>query len=250
MKNKKIISSALALSTVFALASCEYSDIGGNGSGSNRPNVGDNGTINVMLLDTGIGTDFLNEVADDFYNETGITVRVNSDSLIDEDLKNSMTLEDGVDDDIYMSGLTYNWIDWVNADTIEDLTDLCNEEYDDGSTINGKIAPAIRDLGKIGDHRFIIQFTYCPTGFVYNQDMLDDLYEKGIAESNGFPTAWDKLVKLAKDVSAADYKYNGSKTYGIVWGATDEGPYGHLQNALGAGRLFQISRIFRAGRRT
>ena len=224
MKNKKIISSALALLTVFALASCGNNDIGGNGSGSNRPNVGDNGTINVMLLDTGIGTDFLNEVADDFYNETGITVRVNSDSLIDEDLKNSMTLEDGVDDDIYMSGLTYNWIDWVNADTIEDLTDLCNEEYDDGSTINGKIAPAIRDLGKIGDHRFIIQFTYCPTGFVYNQDMLDDLYEKGVVESNVFPTEWDKLVKLAKDVSAADYKYNGSKTYGIVWGATDEDP--------------------------
>ena len=224
MKNKKIISSALALLTVFALASCGNNDNGGNGSGSNRPNVGDNGTINVMLLDTGIGTDFLNEVADDFYNETGITVRVNSDSLIDEDLKNSMTLEDGVDDDIYMSGLTYNWIDWVNADTIEDLTDLCNEEYDDGSTINGKIAPAIRDLGKIGDHRFIIQFTYCPTGFVYNQDMLDDLYEKGVAESNVFPTEWDKLVKLAKDVSAADYKYNGSKTYGIVWGATDEDP--------------------------
>ena len=224
MKSKKIISSVLALSTVFALASCGNNDIGGNGSGSNRPNVGDNGTINVMLLDTGIGTDFLNEVADDFYNETGITVRVNSDSLIDEDLKNSMTLEDGVDDDIYMSGLTYNWIDWVNADTIEDLTDLCNEEYDDGSTINGKIAPAIRDLGKIGDHRFIIQFTYCPTGFVYNQDMLDDLYEKGVAESNVFPTEWGKLVKLAKDVSAADYKYNGSKTYGIVWGATDEDP--------------------------
>ena len=124
MKIKRIISSVLALSAVFALASCGNTDNGGNGSNSNRPNVGDNGTINVMLLETGIGTDFLNDVADDFYNETGITVKVNSDSLIDEDLKNSMTLEDGVDDDIYMSGLTYNWIDWVNADTIEDLTDL------------------------------------------------------------------------------------------------------------------------------
>ena len=131
MKNKKIISSVLALSTVFALASCSNSDIGGNGSGSNRPNVGDNGTINVMLLDTGIGTDFLNEVADDFYNETGITVRVNSDSLIDEDLKNSMTLEDGVDDDIYMSGLTYNWIDWVNADTYRPLQRGIRRRLDD-----------------------------------------------------------------------------------------------------------------------
>lgn len=159
MKSKRIISSVLAVLAMFALASCGKQD---SGNGSNRPNVGDNGTITVMLLDTGIGTDFLDEVADDFYNEMGITVKVSNDSLIDEDLKNSMIIEDGVSDDIYMSGLTYNWIDWVNADTIEDLTDLCNEEYDDGSTINGKIAPAIRDLGKIGDHRFIIQFTYCP----------------------------------------------------------------------------------------
>ena len=98
MKDKRIISAVLAASALFTLAACG----GGNGSagGSTKPGVKDNGTINVMLLETGIGTDFLNEVADDFYNETGITVKVNSDTLIDEDLKNSMTLEDGVDDDI------------------------------------------------------------------------------------------------------------------------------------------------------
>ena len=151
MKNKRIISAVLAASALFTLAACG----GGNGSagGSTKPGVKDNGTINVMLLETGIGTDFLNEVADDFYNETGITVKVNSDTLIDEDLKNSMTLEGGVDDDIYMSGLTYNWIDWVNADTIEDLTDLCNEEYEDDINPGNSGGPV---LAKIKDRIFVI----------------------------------------------------------------------------------------------
>ena len=219
LKNK-MVASVLALSAVCALASCGDSGNSGNGE-SKRPSAGDNGEVKVMLLDTGIGADFLNDVADEFYNETGISVRIDSDPLLDDDLKNTMSTGDATED-LYMSGLTYEWINWVSSDTIEDLTDLCNEEYADGSTINGNIASAIRDLGKIGDHRFIIQYTYCPTGIVYNQDMLDDLHSKGIIDDNVFPTEWSKLVKLVKDVSSADYKYNGSKTYGMVWGATEE----------------------------
>ncbi len=211
---KKIAATVLCGATVFALAAC------GGDKDKDSHNAGDNGEINVMLLDTGIGTTFLDDIADEFYNQTGITVNISSDPLLDDDLAQSMRT--GVaTDDLYMSGLTYGWVDWVASDTIEDLTDLCNEEYADGSTINGRIASPIRDLGKIGDHRFIIQFTYCPTGIVYNQDMLNDLYKKGIAESNVFPTEWDKLVKLVKAVSSADYKYNKDKTYGMVWGDSE-----------------------------
>lgn len=122
-----------------------------------------------------------------------------------------------------MTCLTYDWIDWVAADTIEDLTTLCDEKYDNGLSINDKIADSIKDLGKIGDHRYIIQFTYCPTGIVYNQDMLDDLFNKGIAKSKEFPTKWSDLVELVKAVSSADYRYNGNnKVYGMVWGDSDQ----------------------------
>lgn len=205
---KKILALILALSTLLMCVACTSTKKGANGE------------VNVMLLETGIGSDFLKELADQFYDETGIVVNVNSDPLIDEDLANSMITGDA-QDDIYMSGATYNWIDWVVADTIEDLTDLCNETYDDGSTINSKIKSEIRNLGKIGDHRFIIQLTYCPTGIVYNQDMLDDLYSKGLVDSNVFPTTWTALVKLMKDVSNANYTYNNKKVYGMVWGDTD-----------------------------
>ena len=189
------------------MAACGGKDSGG----SKNPNVPDNGTITVMLLEKGLGKDFLNDVRDDFYNETGITVEVYGDPNIDENIKNMMLTGDAPDD-IYLTGLTYDWINWVNSGNIEDLSDLCNEKYDDGKTINDKIASEIRNLGKIGDHRFIIQLSYCPTGIVYNQDMLNDLYEKKLVDSNVFPTEWNALVKLANDVSNANYKYkNNSK---------------------------------------
>lgn len=206
---KRILATVLAAVSTISLAGC-------GGVGNN--NVGENGEVNVMLLKCGLGEDFVKNLTDDFYNETGITVNVFSDKLLDEDLSSSMPNNEA-QDDIYMSGNTYDWLNWVVSDTIEELTDLCNEPYADGSTINGKIAEPIRDLGKIGDHRYIIQVSYCPTGIVYNQDMLNDLYEKKIADSNVFPTTWEGLVKLAKAVSEADYKWNGTdKTYGIIWG--------------------------------
>ncbi len=221
MKNlfKKLAATIACVTTIFTLAACGGKDSGG----SKNPNVPDNGTITVMLLEKGLGKDFLNDVRDDFYNETGITVEVYGDPNIDENIKNMMLTGDAPDD-IYLTGLTYDWINWVNSGNIEDLTDLCNEKYDDGKTINDKIAPEIRNLGKIGDHRFIIQLPYCPTGIVYNQDMLNDLYEKKLVDSNVFPTDWNALVKLAKDVSNANYKYknNSKKTYGIVWGTEEE----------------------------
>ena len=226
MKNlfKKLAATVACVTTIFTLAACGGKDSGG----SKNPNVPDNGTITVMLLEKGLGKDFLNDVRDDFYNETGITVEVYGDPNIDENIKNMMLTGDAPDD-IYLTGLTYDWINWVNSGNIEDLTDLCNEKYDDGKTINDKIASEIRNLGKIGDHRFIIQLSYCPTGIVYNQDMLNDLYEKKLVDSNVFPTEWNAFVKLAKDVSNANYKYknNSKKTYGIVRG-TEEGSYGHL----------------------
>lgn len=206
---KRILATVLAAVSAISFAGC-----GGN-------SVGENGEVNVMLLQCGLGEEFIKNLADDFYNETGITVNVVSDKLLDTDLSSSMPNNEA-QDDIYMSGNTYDWLNWVVTDTIEDLTDLCNEPYADGSTINGKIAEPIRDLGKIGDHRYIIQVSYCPTGIVYNQDMLNDLYEKKIAESNVFPTTWEGLVKLAKAVSTADYKWNGKdKTYGIIWGNSE-----------------------------
>ena len=208
---KRILALALAAVSAVSLVGC-----GGGGTS------GENGEINVMLLQCGLGEDFVKNLADDFYNETGINVNVYSDRLLDSDLKNSMANNDA-QDDIYMSGSTYDWLNWVVADTIEDLTDLCNEPYADGSTINGKIAEPIKNLGKIGDHRYIIQVAYCPTGIVYNQDMLNDLYEKKIVDSNVFPTTWEGLVKLAKAVSSADYKWNGKdKTYGIIWGNSEQ----------------------------
>lgn len=210
MKNKiisAILCGAIIVGATVSATSC---------SGKNDKK-GENGEISVMLLEKGLGKDFLNDVADDFYDNTGILVNIDSDPSLDEKVKQDMDADDA-QDDIYMVGATYDWVKWAANGTIEDLTDLCDEEYSDGSTINTKIASSIRNLGKIGDHRFIVQFSYCPTGIVYNQDMLDDLYKKNIVDSNVFPTTWTGFVKLLKDVSSSNYKYDGNKVYGMAWG--------------------------------
>lgn len=208
---KRILATVLAAVSAFTLAGC---------GGNSDHKTGENGEVNIMLLKCGIGEEFIKVLTDDFYDETGIAVNVYSDALLDQSIgdqvKNGTT-----DQDIYMVNGTYSWVEWAYMDKIVDLTDLCNEAYDDGSTINGNIKESIRDLGMIGDHRFIIQVSYCPTGIVYNQDMLNDLYEKNIVDSNVFPTTWDGLVKLVKDVSASEYKWNGNKVYGMVWGNSE-----------------------------
>ncbi len=218
---KRFLATVLAAVSALSLAGC-----GGGGGTNSEKKIGDGGEVNIMLTKVGIGEEFIKALTDDFYDETGIVVNVDSDALLDQSIgdlvKNNMTSQD-----IYMTNSTYGWLEWAYLDKIVDLTDLCNDEIEgEGSTINSKIKQSIRDLGVIGDHRFIIQVSYCPTGIVYNQDMLNDLYEQKIVDSNVFPTTWEGLVKLAKDVSSADYKWSKAnssvtKTYGIVWGNSE-----------------------------
>ena len=158
MKNKiisAILCGAMIVGATVSATSC---------SGKNDKKGG-NGEISVMLLEKGLGKDFLNDVADDFYDNTGILVNIDSDPSLDEKVKQDMDADDA-QDDIYMVGATYDWVKWAANGTIEDLTDLCDEEYSDGSTINTKIASSIRNLGNIGDHRFIFHFSYFPTFIV------------------------------------------------------------------------------------
>ena len=177
--------------------------------------------ITITLIETGIGVEWIEQIRDDYFNETGIEVEVNSDPLLSDYLINAMALDGEVDDDIYMTGLTYEWINWVYNDRIVDLTSTFKQTYSDGSSMESRLPEALKDLGKVGEHRYVAQFTYAPTGIVYNNTLLQEMYSANKVSFNEFPTKWDDLVKLAKEVSNANYTYKGNKVKGMVWGDSE-----------------------------
>ena len=87
MKNKiisAILCGAMIVGATVSATSC---------SGKNDKKGG-NGEISVMLLEKGLGKDFLNDVADDFYDNTGILVNIDSDPSLDENVKQDMDYDD------------------------------------------------------------------------------------------------------------------------------------------------------------
>lgn len=212
MKGKKFLSIGLATMFALSFAAC--------GGGENSGNT-DGKTINVMLLETGIGTEWIEQIRDEYYNETGVTVNVESDPLLEDYLTQAMGMDGEVDADLYMSGQTYEWTNWAYSGVIEDLSDVFRSEYVDGSTMESNLPTDLKTLGKIGTHRYVAQFTYAPTGIVYNNDLLQELYKAGKISYNTFPTKWDDLVALAKEVAAAKYSYKGNTVQAMVWGDSE-----------------------------
>ncbi len=223
MKAKRITIALAALMVCGAFAGC-----GDNGGSNYRPPVVESDWVRttdntddiyVSAIKTGIGEEWLNKVAQGYTDETGVKVEVYFDKNIGSNINVSMSTNKNLDD-MYFCGNTYDWLKWAaqgKVASLEDVMDVAypNETLADGSanTLRKKIKSNVYDFGRYENQSYILQLTYAPTGFVYNEDILKQLgYET-------FPTEWSDLVKLCDDINAAGLKNKQGKTVRpLSWG--------------------------------
>ncbi len=167
----------------------------------------------VFYMETcGLGINFVREVASDYKRLTGINVRAIENSNVAQALANEMAVNSFVGDIYATLDLRHTWIQYATAGKLVDLTDMVSE--DDWRD------PIYNDLGTWEGKRYMINYTYNPTGFVYNQQYLDQIESRGEYTKGEFPTTWQGLIDLCEAVEASDLMRNGAKVKGFSWGAT------------------------------
>ena len=167
----------------------------------------------VFYMETcGLGIDFVREVASDYKRLTGINVRTIENSNVSQALANEMAVNSFVGDIYATLDLRHTWIQYATAGKLVDLTDMVSEEdWRD---------PVYNELGTGEGKRYLINYTYNPTGFVYNQQYLDQIESRGEYTQGEFPDTWQGLIDLCEAVEASDLMRNGAKVKGFSWGAT------------------------------
>lgn len=207
---KQASKSLLALLSVITLVSC-----GGTSTteeDDTEPAVTD--TLAICAYNGGYGTDWLEQLADDFFAETGILVTTEVDSTIINKMESQLKTPDY---DIYMSHGLY-WQDFANRDLLANLDDVYSSTLDDGRTFANTLVDTGAELSRYYNyeknetHYYKVPFTQGVGGLVYNVDMFKQ-YGWSI------PTTYDELVTLCatilKDTNnqVTPFAWSGDRDY-------------------------------------
>ena len=168
---KFIIPVILCFSAVFASTGCGKEDL--------------SNVLYIRFFNGGAGSVWLENLAAGFKNETGITVKLESDTRMTE---NALTLlESGRNLPDLFFALYTNWQYWVQKDWLEPMDSVYDGTFDDfniksvynGKTLSELLIPEFESYGYMGrtaaaktKNYYVMPWTAPCTGIVYNADML------------------------------------------------------------------------------
>ena len=179
MNKKFFILPLVAASAFLALTACDPS----NKRGENE--------LYITVYDGGYGTEWIDKVASDYQEKTGVQVHWTADQSIldrmDSELENP-------ESDIYMSH-DIRWQEYAEAGEIECLDDLYESEVEGtGRTFKQRLCGGAEEVSKLEDgHYYKVCYTQGAGGFIYNKTMF---------EENGWevPETYDELVTLCQTI--------------------------------------------------
>ncbi len=221
MRNlKKLIAILLILTLCFTVVGC-----GGKKGAAKLTGE----SINVVIQTNGLGTKWIEDVAEQYTYETGIEVNVQFDALVNSNLNTILTTDTMDCADVYF-GQTAEWPDWLKNDLILDITDIYTDSSDGKSLADRCIVQDYYVEGVDGSKRYgMIPLTMGPIGMAYNKKMMDYLchdvlkWEKG----HDYPTttkeleevmdALDKTVKEGKKKDLFTYESAGKSLDVKAW---------------------------------
>lgn len=216
MWKKKLFGLVLALAMVFAVAACTQT--AGNDdiqSGVSDEQIEetygnwDGKALEITAQNKGMGVEWLQQAATIFNRATGSEITVRPDETLNEALATYMMAESG--SDVYFSySSELQWVQWAMQGRIVPVNDL-GLNYRD-------------DMAKIGVYdgvRYIMPYVYPPTGFVYNQDYIDEIPSNGEFTQGKFPSTWQGLLDMCISINEQWNKIVlGQKVVPFSWGAT------------------------------
>jgi len=225
---KKILSFILSLITVFSFTACKKPNQ--NSSGGEQPGGSQStetnkeeftakyGTwtdqaIEVKAIDKGLGTEWLKDAAREFNKNTGSKIQVKADESLNDSIASAIQSDNNASDIYFTFSAELQWVQWAVGEYIVPLDDI-KEEL---SYKNEQYAK----LGVYEDSRYIMPYVYSPTGFVYNQEYIDEIPSHGEFTKGTFPQTWQGLLDLCYSINNNWNKVTlGQKVVPLTWGAS------------------------------
>ena len=168
--------------------------------------------LEVTALDKGLGTEWLKDAARTFNKGTGSKITVKADEQLAERLA-TVVPTDGCSDIYFSFSAELQWIEWALAGNIESLADISDhisyrsEQY--------------AKLGVYNDTRYIMPYVYPPTGFVYNEEYINEIPSYGEFTKGTFPTSWQGLLDMCYSINNNWKKTAlGQQVVPLSWGAS------------------------------
>ncbi len=219
-----LVSSVIVATTAFAGCSGKTNDSGSSNGGDKKDTdwvrtTDNTDDIYVSCLTCGLGESWLTKVAQSYEDETGVHVEVYFDPQLGNNVTQAMNINKNLDD-MYICSEIYTWVKWAAQGKLESLEGIMDIAYPgetaaDGSnmTLRKKIKSTVAPLGVYNEKTYIINYTYAPTGIVYNADLFEEL---GYSE---FPKTWSELLEACKKIiETKPTNKNGKVIKPFSWG--------------------------------
>ena len=169
-------------------------------------------TLEVTALDKGLGTEWIKDAARTFNKGTGAKITVKADEQLNDRLA-SVVPTDNCSDIYFSFSAELQWIEWALAGNIEPLDDI-SDSIDYRSEQYSK-------LGVYNDVRYIMPYVYSPTGFVYNEEYINEIPSYGEFTKGTFPTSWQGLLDMCYSINNNWKKTTlGQQVVPLSWGAS------------------------------
>jgi len=182
---KKILLILICLMVLITGFSCQT-----DGPDPKKPDPVETGKLKISVFLGGYGKAWIQTLASQFEAETGIEVSVETNSSLPDQIPTR--LEVGVGDDIFFS----HGIKWevpAVKNQILDITDLYQQEVEDGVKLIDRIDPGLLSTARLGDRYFKLPWTKGAGGLVYNAKLFDQYGWQ-------IPTTFAELMALCQQI--------------------------------------------------
>ena len=182
-----------------AMAGCQGSRGPGGGG-----EIGED--VYVTVIDAGFGSGWMEDLADAYYELTGVTVHVASDPSLVAGVETKMGQNVEKDDIYFVAQGVRNWRKWSSQGLMEPLDSvLTSDKYGTPAIERYKNDDAtLKKIGKFGDTQYMLPYIYAMWGIVYNQNYLDRIESNGTYTKGEFPDTVQGLIDLCAAVKEAN----------------------------------------------
>ena len=201
---KKLLCAMLCAVLTLTFVACDWD--GGNSGGGNGGNT-PGGDVYVKVIDKGLGSKWIENIASAYYEETGIKVHVSSDPELVSNLLTLMNNPGSEKEDLYFVGHTMNnWIKWIRNGAIESIDDVLSSTKYGTSAKSRVVDKYITDMGTYNDKSYLSSYVYSSWGLIYNQTYLNKIDSFGKYKKGEWPSTVQGLIDLCKAVKSAKIK--------------------------------------------